>query len=113
MKGGGAALDRVVFDVPPEAERFVKVLKSQLAWILVNRDGPAIQPGLALVRPLLDPRRLAHVGGAPAPRALRDGPVVPAWFARFQGEDGRVPCCVDARAPTASPRTTATASSSS
>ncbi|HYN40520.1 MAG TPA: discoidin domain-containing protein, partial [Thermoanaerobaculia bacterium] len=38
-------LDRVVFDVPPEAERFVKVLKSQLAWILVNRDGPAIQPG--------------------------------------------------------------------
>ncbi|MBK6406828.1 MAG: discoidin domain-containing protein [Holophagales bacterium] len=95
--GWRSRLDRVVFDVPPEAERFVKVLKSQLAWILVNRDGPAIQPGSrAYARSwirdgALTSEALLRLGHSGAARSFL------LWFAGFQGEDGRVPCCVDYR----------------
>jgi hypothetical protein len=90
-------LDRVRFDVPPEAERYVKVLRSQLAWILVNRDGPAIQPGSrsyarSWIRDgSLTSEALLRLGHSGAARSFL------LWFAGFQGEDGRVPCCVDAR----------------
>ncbi len=96
-KGWRSRLDRVVFDVPPEAERFVNVLKSQLAWILVNRDGPAIQPGSrsyarSWIRDgALTSEALLRLGHSGAARSFL------LWFAGFQGEDGSVPCCVDTR----------------
>ena len=95
--GWRSRLDRVVFDVPPEAERFVKVLKSQLAWILVNRDGPAIQPGSRAYA-----RSWIRDGSLTSEALLRLGHSGTArsfllWFAGFQGEDGRVPCCIDSR----------------
>ncbi len=90
-------LDRVAFDVPPEAERFVKVLRSQLAFVLVNRDGPAIQPGSRSYA-----RSWIRDGALTSEALLRLGQWGAArsfllWFAGFQGEDGRVPCCVDRR----------------
>lgn len=90
-------LDRVAFDVPPEAERWVKVLRSQLAYILVNRDGPAIQPGSRSYA-----RSWIRDGSLTSEALLRLGQGGIArsflmWFAGYQGEDGRVPCCVDAR----------------
>ena len=96
-EGWRRRVDRVVFDVPPEAERFVKVLKSQLAWILVNRDGPAIQPGSRSYA-----RSWIRDGSLTSEALLRLGHSGTArsfllWFAGFQGEDGRVPCCVDTR----------------
>ena len=90
-------LDRVAFDVPPEADRYVKVLRSQLGWILVNRDGPAIQPGSrsyarSWIRDgSLTSEALLRLGHGAAARSFL------LWFSGFQGEDGRVPCCVDAR----------------
>ncbi len=95
--GWRSRLDRVTFDVPPEAERYVKVLKSQLAFILVNRDGPAIQPGSRSYA-----RSWIRDGALTSEALLRLGHAGEArsfllWFASFQGEDGRVPCCVDAR----------------
>jgi len=95
--GWRSRLDRVAFDVPPEAERFVRVLKSQLAWILVNRDGPAIQPGSrsyarSWIRDgSLTSEALLRLGHSGEVRSFL------LWFAGFQGEDGRVPCCVDSR----------------
>ncbi len=90
-------LDRVAFDVPPEAERWVKVLRSQLAFVLVNRDGPAIQPGSRSYA-----RSWIRDGSLTSEALLRLGQGGIArsflmWFAGFQAEDGRVPCCVDAR----------------
>ncbi|HQN06539.1 MAG TPA: discoidin domain-containing protein [Thermoanaerobaculia bacterium] len=90
-------LDRVAFDVPPEAERWVKVLRSQLAFVLVNRDGPAIQPGSRSYA-----RSWIRDGSLTSEALLRLGQGGVArsflmWFAGYQGEDGRVPCCVDAR----------------
>jgi hypothetical protein len=90
-------LDRVAFDVPPEAERFVKVLRSQVAYVLVNRDGPAIQPGSRSYA-----RSWIRDGALTSEALLRLGQWGAArsfllWFAGFQAEDGRVPCCVDRR----------------
>lgn len=95
--GWRSILDRVAFDVPPEAERLVKVLRSQLGWVLVNRDGPAIQPGSrsyarSWIRDgSLTSEALLRLGHGAAARSFL------LWFSGFQGEDGRVPCCVDAR----------------
>lgn len=101
--GWRSLLDRVVFDVPAEAERYVKVLRSQLGWILVNRDGPAIQPGSRSYA-----RSWIRDGSLTSEALLRLGHGADArsfllWFSGFQGEDGRVPCCVDARGADAVP----------
>jgi hypothetical protein len=93
----GKAVDRVRFLVPPFAEPLVATLKSNLAYVLINRDGPWIQPGSrayerswirdgALTSSAL--LRLGH------PAEVRDFLVA---FAQKQLADGRIPCCVDAR----------------
>ena len=38
-------LDRVDLHLPPAADPLVKTFKTAIAHILINRDGPAIQPG--------------------------------------------------------------------
>jgi Glucoamylase and related glycosyl hydrolases len=75
----------------------VRVLRSQLAFILVNRDGPAIQPGSRSYA-----RSWIRDGSLTSEALLRLGQAGIArsflmWFAGFQAGDGRVPCCVDAR----------------
>ncbi len=40
-----AALDGVDLDLPPEAAPLLRSMRSNLAWILIHRDGPGIQPG--------------------------------------------------------------------
>ena len=69
--------------------------RTAAAHILINRDGPAIQPG---------PRRYtrswvrdcvimgAALGKAGLPKALRE---FLTWYAQFQRDDGFVPCVVD------------------
>jgi len=90
-------VDGVRFHVPPGARALVETLKSNLAYVLINRDGPWIQPGSrayerswirdgALTSSAL--LRLGH------PAEVRDFLVA---FAERQFADGRIPCCVDAR----------------
>ena len=38
-------LGRVTITLPPSASRYTETMRAQLADILINRDGPAIQPG--------------------------------------------------------------------
>jgi hypothetical protein len=96
----GAWRDRettVTVELPDSAAEVTRTLRAQLAWILINRDGPAIQPGSrsyerswirdgALTSSAL--LRLGH------PEEVRD---FIEWFARYLYPDGKVPCCVDAR----------------
>jgi hypothetical protein len=88
-------LSRVTIALPDS--EVVQTLRAQIGWILVNRDGAAIQPGSrsyerswirdgALTSAAL--LRLGHPGAVKA---------FIAWFAPFQYGDGKVPCCVDAR----------------
>ncbi len=88
---------RVVFDLPEKAAPYARAVRSNLAWILVNRDGPAIQPGSRSYS-----RSWIRDGALTSSALLRLGQESVArdflkWFARFQFDDGKVPCCVDRR----------------
>ncbi|HEU5250563.1 MAG TPA: discoidin domain-containing protein, partial [Thermoanaerobaculia bacterium] len=90
-------LDLVAITVPPAARDLVRTMKSNLAYILINRDGPAIQPGSRAYERSwirdgsLTSAALLRLGHAGAVREFVE------WFTPYQFEDGKVPCCVDAR----------------
>ena len=88
-------LGQVHFDLPAPAVAAGRACKTAIAHILINRDGPALQPG---------PRRYTRswirdgaVMGAALARLGCPAPAVAfiRWYAQFQREDGNVPCCVD------------------
>jgi hypothetical protein len=89
-------LDRFHLRIPA-AEPLVRTLKSTLAYILINQDGPAIQPGSRSYE-----RSWIRDGALTATSLLRLGHAEDvlaflAWYAPFQFENGKVPCCVDYR----------------
>jgi hypothetical protein len=90
-------LDRVGFTVPSSAAPYVAALRSNLAYILLNRDGPALQPGARAYA-----RAWIRDGALISSALLRLGVEPPVrrfltWYAGFQYPDGKVPCCVDRR----------------
>jgi hypothetical protein len=92
-------LGAVRFDLPPSARDLAATAKTALAHLLVNRDGPALQPG-----PRRYTRSWIRDGAVMSAALLRLGCTTEAadfirWYAGFQAEDGEVPCCVDHRGP--------------
>jgi hypothetical protein len=90
-------LDRVELHLPPAADPLVKTFRTALAHILINRDGPAIQPGSRSYA-----RTWIRDGSLTSSALLRSGLADPVrelieWFAPFQFPSGKVPCCVDSR----------------
>ncbi len=90
-------LDRVEIHLPPSAGRLVKTFRTVLAHILINRDGPAIQPGSRSYA-----RTWIRDGSLTSSALLRAGITDPVrelidWLAPYQFTNGKVPCCVDAR----------------
>ena len=96
-EGWRRSLDRVRFELPGAAQPLLKTLRSNLAFIEIHRDGPAIQPGSrAYARSWI---RDGALTGAALLR-LRHADTAAAfadWFAGYQYPDGKVPCCVDRR----------------
>ena len=90
-------LDRVEIHLPPAADPLVKTFRTVLADILINRDGPAIQPGSRSYA-----RTWIRDGSLTSSALLRSGLAEPVrelieWFAPYQFPNGKVPCCVDSR----------------
>ena len=85
----------VVWDAPASAAEALACFRTAACHILINRDGPAIQPG---------PRRYtrswvrdcvimgAALAKANRPEVLRE---FLSWYAEFQGADGSIPSVVD------------------
>jgi len=99
----GAVLGRVGIELPPAARPYEWTLSSSLAYILIHRDGPRIQPGSrnyerSWIRDgALTSSALLEMGFADeVAEFLR-------WFAAAQREDGAIPCCIDARGPDFTP----------
>jgi hypothetical protein len=90
-------LNRVEIRLPAAAADRVHTLHSNLAYILINRDGPGIQPGSrsyerSWIRDgALTSTALLRLGHADAARDFL------TWFAGHQFPNGKVPCCVDHR----------------
>lgn len=94
-----SALRHIRIAGPPPVQELVETMRTEVGLILVNRDGPALQPG---------PRRYARSW-------IRDGAISAAallqtgfsgtvrdflrWFVRYQSADGHLPCCVDRKGP--------------
>ncbi|MFN8588851.1 MAG: discoidin domain-containing protein [Candidatus Eisenbacteria bacterium] len=90
-----ARQDRVTVQLPDSD--VVNALKAQLAYVLVNRNGPAIQPGTRAYA-----RSWIRDGSLTSSALLRLGETQAVrdfirWFAPYQYANGKAPCCVDAR----------------
>ncbi|HXQ21475.1 MAG TPA: discoidin domain-containing protein [Candidatus Acidoferrales bacterium] len=92
-----ARLAGIPIALPPGGARFEASLRASIAWILVNREGPRIQPGPRCYRRswirdgAFTGTALAEMGFAAEARAFL------RWYAPHQLEDGRIPCAVDRR----------------
>jgi hypothetical protein len=92
-----AKLNRVRFRVPPAVQPLIDTLRTALAHVLINRDGPALQPGSRAYE-----RSWIRDGALTSEALLRLGheDVVRdflRWYAPYQFPNGKVPCCVDTR----------------
>ncbi len=90
-------LDRISFRLPPVAKPVEQTLKSNLAYIFINRDGHAIQPGSRSYE-----RAWIRDGSLTSSALLRTGNTREVrdyidWYARYQYPSGKIPCVVDAR----------------
>ncbi len=87
------------FNLPESADIIVNTYKSNLSYILINRDKAGIQPGSRSYE-----RSWIRDGALTSSALLKSG-IVPEvkdfinWYCDFQYENGKVPCVVDSRGP--------------
>jgi hypothetical protein len=92
-------LNRVKLTLPREDRWIYDTFRSQLACVMINRDGPAIQPGSRSYE-----RSWARDGSMTSAALLECEFIDEVrewieWFASHQFESGKVPCVVDDRGP--------------
>lgn len=90
-------LSHIKFNLPSSADRIINTYKSNLAYILINRDGPGIQPGSRSYE-----RSWIRDGSLTSSALLKSGIVDEVrefidWYSEYQYENGKVPCVVDKR----------------
>jgi hypothetical protein len=90
-------LDKINIQLPPSGEKILNTLKSNLAYILINKDGPAIQPGSRSYE-----RSWIRDGALTSSALLRLGLKEEVknyldWFSKYQFPSGKIPCVVDRR----------------
>ena len=91
------AVEAAEIELPSSASRVVNSIYANLSYILVNRDGPGLQPGSrsyerSWIRDgSLEATALLRMGRADVAREFLE------WYAGFQYPSGKVPCCVDSR----------------
>ncbi|MCJ7553675.1 MAG: hypothetical protein MUO34_07300, partial [Ignavibacteriaceae bacterium] len=91
--------NHIKFNLPKSADRIVNTYKSNLAYILINRDKAGIQPGSRCYE-----RSWIRDGALTSSALLKSGIVTEVkdfieWYADHQYENGKVPCVVDSRGP--------------
>ncbi|MBI2428938.1 MAG: discoidin domain-containing protein [Ignavibacteriales bacterium] len=92
-------LNTVEFNVPSDAQRLVNIIRSNLAYILINKDKFGFQPGSrsyerSWIRDgSMTSDALLKLGITEEPKKYLE------WYAPYQYESGSVPCVVDTRGP--------------
>lgn len=92
-------VDHIKFNLPASADRIINTYKSNLVYILVNRDKAGIQPGSRSYE-----RSWIRDGALTSSALLKSGIVTEVkdfinWYTAHQYENGKVPCVVDFRGP--------------
>ncbi len=91
--------DHIRLNLPPSADRIIDTWRSNLVYILINRDNVGIQPGSRSYE-----RSWIRDGALTSSALLKSGIVEEVrdftdWYASYQFENGKVPCVVDSRGP--------------
>ncbi len=91
--------DHIRLNLPPSGDRIIDTWKSNLVYILINRDKVGIQPGSRSYE-----RSWIRDGSLTSSALLKSGIVEEVrdftdWYSSFQYENGKVPCVVDSRGP--------------
>jgi hypothetical protein len=94
-----AKVNHIKFNLPESADKIINTWKSNLAYILINRDNAGIQPGSRSYE-----RSWIRDGSLTSSALLKSGIVEEVkefieWYAAHQYENGKVPCVVDSRGP--------------
>lgn len=94
-----AKLNNVTYKLPHSAEWLINSLKSNLAYILINRDNAGIQPGSRSYE-----RSWIRDGALTSSALLKNGMTKEVkdfieWYSKFLFDNGKVPCVVDRRGP--------------
>ncbi|MHC1704392.1 MAG: discoidin domain-containing protein [Tenuifilaceae bacterium] len=89
----------IKFNLPQSADRIINTYKSNLVYILINRDKTGIQPGSRSYE-----RSWIRDGALTSSALLKSGIVDEVkdfinWYSDHLYENGKVPCVVDARGP--------------
>ncbi|MEO5800934.1 MAG: discoidin domain-containing protein [Gemmatimonadales bacterium] len=97
IRGWERSLDAAGVRLPGAGARIANTIASTLGYILINRDGPALQPGSRSYE-----RSWIRDGALTSTALLRFGHAAEVrefllWYAGFQYPDGKIPCCVDRR----------------
>ncbi len=92
-------VNHIRFNLPQSANRIINTYRSNLAYILINRDKAGIQPGSRSYE-----RSWIRDGALTSSALLKSGIVQEikdfiGWYADHQYENGKVPCVVDSRGP--------------
>ncbi|MFZ2286376.1 MAG: discoidin domain-containing protein [Bacteroidales bacterium] len=91
--------DHIRLNLPASADRIKDTWRSNLAYILINRDNVGIQPGSRSYE-----RSWIRDGALTSSALLKSGIADEVrdfidWYASHQYENGKVPCVVDSRGP--------------
>jgi hypothetical protein len=92
-------VNHIRFNLPPSAKRIVDTYKSNLVYILINRDRAGFQPGSRSYD-----RSWIRDGALTSSALLKSGidnevREFIQWYSAYQYDNGKVPCVVDARGP--------------
>lgn len=92
-------LNHIKFNLPHSADKIVNTYKSNLAYILINKDKSGIQPGSRSYE-----RSWIRDGSLTSSALLKSGIVDEVknfidWYTQHLYENGKVPCVVDFRGP--------------
>ena len=92
-------VDHIKFSLPESADKIINTYKSNLFYILVNRDKAGIQPGSRSYE-----RSWIRDGSLTSSALLKSGIVEEVkefieWYSTHQYDNGKVPCVVDFRGP--------------
>lgn len=92
-------VNHIKFNLPESANHIINTIKSNLVYILMNRDKAGIQPGSRAYE-----RSWIRDGSLTSSALLKNGIVSEVrdfieWYASNLYENGKVPCVVDTRGP--------------
>ncbi|MCL5029428.1 MAG: discoidin domain-containing protein [Bacteroidetes bacterium] len=90
-------LNKVTFNLPPSENKLINTLRSNLAYILINQDENALQPGSRCYD-----RSWIRDGALMSESLLKMGITSAVknfinWYSNYQFPSGKIPCAVDKR----------------